>query len=210
MVAKIIISVSKDLREKYLNKALKENSLTQNHPDLLYFEDSEKLGVEQAKKIREHLSIKPHSAKVKAVILESAHNLTQDAQNSLLKTLEEPPNSALIVLGAGNESNLLPTVLSRCELIYLDAKIEQQMSNIKDEDIKKLLDMSIQERFEYIEKLEDKEGLLKALSRFYSEELKKDPSQVKMAKKVLAAEEWANSNVNTRAILEYLMLECDD
>ena len=53
----------------------------------------------------------------KVVVFEEAHGLTEDAQNALLKTLEEPPRGSLIVLVCHNASRLLPTVRSRCQRV---------------------------------------------------------------------------------------------
>jgi DNA polymerase III delta prime subunit len=208
MIAKILISVKLPEREEEINRMLLTNSLKKDHPDVLYFEDEEKLGVEAAKKIREHLSLKPYQAKGRAVVLLSAHNLTPEAQNSLLKTLEEPPSEAIILLGAKSESNFLPTILSRCEVTWLH---EEEKNKVKEnnkyaEDIKALQSQSIEQRFEYIEKLEEKEEFLKALVLYFRDELKTSPKNVTFTKMLLDAEEWEGANVNLRAVLEYLML----
>jgi DNA polymerase-3 subunit delta' len=208
MIAKILISTNLPEREGEINKILLTNSLKKDHPDVLYFEDEEKLGVESAKKIREHLSLKPYQAKGRAVILESAHNLTHEAQNSLLKTLEEPPSETIILLGAKSESNFLPTILSRCEVIRLSEtqKNRGKEKNKFEEDIRALQSQSIEGRFQYIEKLEEKEEFLKALVSYFREELKNNPKNVTFTKMLLEAEEWESANINLRAILEYLML----
>lgn len=210
MIAKIVVSSSLDLRSKHLLEILEKEGLTNNHPDLLYLGDSEKLGVEAAKKIRQHLSLRPYSAKGRGVVLESAHNLTMDAQNALLKTLEEPPLEAVIILGVDKEDSLLPTVLSRCEVVRLEETERQSGKEIKkfDQDIEKLIGLSIPGRFTFIEKLEEKEEFLGELIQYFREKLKKEPKKyLKISKLLLEAEEWKKSNVNIRAILEYLMLE---
>jgi DNA polymerase III delta prime subunit len=57
-------------------------------------------------------------AGIRLVIINDAENLTLEAQNALLKTIEEPAESTLIILTVEGTQGLLPTVLSRCEAVY--------------------------------------------------------------------------------------------
>ncbi len=207
MLAKLIVSPELSQREQEIAQILSNNGFKNPHPDLLYFPDEVKLGVEETKQIRGFLSLKPYQAKGRAVVLVSAHNLTLPAQNSLLKTLEEPPEQALILLGVNSENSLLPTILSRCEVVTLATSNEPRATSNYLSEIEKLETSTPAQRFQYIEKLEDKEGFLKALVSYYRERLHKDPSLVGFSKKLIQAEQWADSNVNIRATLEYLMLE---
>lgn len=181
--------------------------MSSNHPDLLYFDDQTKLGIEQAKKVKEHLSLRPYSATGRVVVMVSAHKLTTEAQNSLLKILEEPPEQALIVMAAEGPDNLLPTITSRCLITYLPKELSKEENVSLVPDIEALIKMNVDERFKFIEKLEQKEEFLRALAKYYRSQLKQDPQAVKIAKLILQAEEWQEAHVNIRAILEYLMLE---
>lgn len=207
MIAKLLISPLLENRVEEIGKLLMEQNFSQNHPDLIYFADEEKLGVEAAKKIRQHLSLKPYSAEGRIVVVESAHNLTVDAQNSLLKTLEEPPESAIIILGAEKESQLLPTILSRCQLHFLSDQTKSVKASDFTQEIEDLFGKSVEEKFIYIEKLEEKEEFLKALVIFFREKMQQDPKYSYFVKELLKVEEWQNSNVNIRGILEFLMLK---
>lgn len=205
-----------------IRKILSEAGLTPNHPDLLYFEQKEKLGIEQARQIIEHFSLKPYSAKGRAAVLEDASAMTTEAQNALLKTLEEPPEEAVLILGASSSVNLLPTILSRCEIVILKHDTDLVGRKFKTyevyaKDIEKLLNQSIDQRFEYIEKLKDQEKrqeFLHALVLYFRELLVNSSNQTiydrdnlgKFLKELITAEEWAEANVNIRGILEYLML----
>lgn len=171
-----------------------------NHPDVLYFKAGEKLGIEQARKIKEHFSLKPYSLKGRVVVIEDASVMTHEAQNALLKTLEEPPGEAILILCASSDANLLPTILSRCE-IHRFATTDLRLPTT---DIEKLINSSTEERFEYIEKLKDKKEFLHALTSYFHQKL---PENLQFAKELLQAEEWAKQNVNLRGILEYLMLK---
>ncbi len=173
-----------------------------NHPDVLYFKKGEKLGIVEARKIKAHFATKPYSAKGKTVVIEDASVITDEAQNALLKTLEEPPAEATLILGSTSDANLLPTILSRCQIVRVHSS--QFIVHSYKEDIEKLLDISIEERFKYVERLKDKEEFLLALVAYFHPRISDYPE---FAKDLLQAEQWQKQNVNIRAILEYLMLK---
>lgn len=213
MLAKIFISPL-TLRQEQIGGFLKLGNTKNPSPDLLLITQEEKLGVEIARKIKEHFNYKPLLQKGRICILESADNLTPEAQNALLKTIEELPEYGQLILGATSENSFLPTILSRCEIVYLNltpnpTSHPTPTSEVGyEEDIKKLRASGIQERFEYIEKLKDKEEFLKALVSYFHQDLNSHPKGVKIEfiKDLMEAEKWANQNVNLRGILEYLML----
>lgn len=213
MVPKILISPSLKARVGEINKILSQVSLTNPHPDLLYFPDDSKLGIADARKIKEHFSLKPYSAKGRGVVLEDASELTIEAQNALLKTLEEPPAESLLILAAPSDAKLLPTILSRCEIVRLDAKSYDTLEyhSKYTQDINKLLTSSIEERFEYIEKLKNREEFFHSMLNYFHQNLtshtRSGGSNIEFLHELLQAEEWAAQNVNIRAILEYLMLK---
>lgn len=200
MIARLLISSSEKIRVTAIEKILTDHQISRNHPDLLYFQKEERLGIAEARKIKNYFSLKPYLAKGRVVVMEDASALTHEAQNALLKTLEELPEEALFILGAPSDAHFLPTVLSRCEII----RVKGIGYRVKDnEEIEKLISSSIEDRFEYIEKLKDKEEFLQALVSYFHQKL---PSHLSYSKELLQAEEWAAQNVNIRGILEYLML----
>jgi DNA polymerase III delta prime subunit len=224
MIPKLFISPSLETRVGEIHKSLASHTrsakLDKTHPDVLYFEAETKLGIEQARLIKEHFSIKPYSAEGRVVVLEDGSVLTPEAQNALLKTFEEAPEKAVILIGIASESDLLPTVLSRCELIYIkNPEVLTYSTSEVDyaKDINKLQNSSFEQRFEYIEKLKEREELLSALVFYWRNQLhlltknspidKKTVNEIKnYLQALLEAEKWAKRNVNIRAILEYLML----
>src|SRR3989344_3089063 len=131
MIARLLISNSKDYIKKEIETII---NLPRNHPDILYFESGSKLGIVDARKIKDHFSLKPYSAKGRTVVLEDATTLTVDAQNALLKTLEELPEEGIIILGADSDAKFLPTVLSRCQIIKLEPVIAT-LSEVEGEAI---------------------------------------------------------------------------
>jgi hypothetical protein len=77
------------------------------------------LGIDDVKTMQKTLYFKPFRGDIKAVIVKDAHLLTPEAQNALLKVLEEPPSHTLIILTTETEEAMLPTVISRCRVITL-------------------------------------------------------------------------------------------
>ena len=75
--------------------------------------------VENIRNIPEFLSKKPLKEKFNKVFIENAHNLSTVAQNALLKTLEDPPGSSEIYLVTDYPDQLLPTILSRAQVIFV-------------------------------------------------------------------------------------------
>lgn len=95
-----------------------EDILKREHSDLILVEPiGQEIRIPQIRELSWRLSLKPYSAPVKVAIIDQAHCLNQEAQNSLLKTLEEPKGSALLILITEAPETLFPTVLSRCERI---------------------------------------------------------------------------------------------
>lgn len=217
MIARLLISPSFDTLKEEITKFLAPhltggNSDYQKHPDLLYFTADSKLGIEQARKIKKHFALKPYSAKGRMVVLEDASALTIDAQNTLLKTLEELPTEAILILGASSDVNFLPTVLSRCQVIRLKETDYNLNGDDYSKDLERMISSSIEERFEYVEKLKNKEGLLHFMAQYFRQQLYTPTLSLtrldakNFLQELLQAEKWANQNVNIRAILEYLML----
>jgi DNA polymerase-3 subunit delta' len=90
------------------------------HPDFMVVEKLESktlIGIEQINREMEPwLALKPYRSSRRVVIIKDAHLLSIPAANALLKTLEEPPGHAVIIL-VSDEQNLLETIISRCQVI---------------------------------------------------------------------------------------------
>lgn len=96
---------------------------TGNQPDIIWV-THDKPNVISVEEIREQVNkdidIKPYSNRYKIYVIDDAHLLNANAQNTLLKTIEEPPEYAIIILLTSNVDKLLPTIISRC--IVLNVK----------------------------------------------------------------------------------------
>lgn len=105
-----------------------------NQPDIIYV-THEKPNTLSVADIRSQLvndiEVKPYSSKYKIYIVDEAEKMNQQAQNALLKTIEEPPAYAVILLLTSNADAFLPTILSRC--VTLNLKV------VADDKIKKFL-----------------------------------------------------------------------
>jgi DNA polymerase-3 subunit delta' len=90
------------------------------HPDLnvvVREEDRRDIRIEQVRALVRWFMLRPMMAARKVAIIDGAHLLNEQAQNALLKTLEEPPGASIVLLVATRTSQLLPTVRSRCQAI---------------------------------------------------------------------------------------------
>jgi len=107
-----------------------------NMVDLLYFpKDDKKLMVEDINEIVSDCYIRPMSAKYKVYVLENFDECTVQAQNKILKTLEEPPVNVIFILTCKNELQVLPTIASRSKKIT-ESPIDTQLINRYLEDKK--------------------------------------------------------------------------
>lgn len=94
-----------------------KQTLSGSHPDLIYVthEKPASIGVDDIRvQINEAIHIRPYSSRYKIFIVDEAEKMTQQAQNALLKTIEEPPAYAVLILLTTNQEAFLPTILSRC------------------------------------------------------------------------------------------------
>ncbi len=92
---------------------------TYSHPDVVVLEQ-DSIKVDDVELIIEKLQTKPIQADKKVFIILNAENINETAQNKLLKSLEEPTESAIFILTATQTNKLLPTVLSRLNKIYVE------------------------------------------------------------------------------------------
>lgn len=111
-----------------------KQALSGNHPDIIFVthEKPGTIGVDDIRsQINGDVAIKPYSSPKKIYIMNEGEKMTVQAQNALLKTLEEPPEYAVILILTTNVDSLLPTILSRCVVL--------NMKPVKDAQVKKFL-----------------------------------------------------------------------
>lgn len=109
-------------------------ALSDNHPDII-FVTHEKPNTISVNDIRSQVNgdvaVRPYSGRYKVYIVNEAEKMGVEAQNALLKTLEEPPEYVVILLLTSNVNILLPTILSRCVLL--------NMKPVPDEAVRRFL-----------------------------------------------------------------------
>lgn len=92
------------------------------HPDLILSQNDDRANgfhIDEIRKIKNDAYIYPNDGEYKVYILRNAHNMTEQAQNAMLKIIEEPPKHVVFILTCNNRSKLLPTILSRVTAIAL-------------------------------------------------------------------------------------------
>ncbi len=172
------------------------------HPDLHIIQAEKEGGmlkVEQIRELRKKVLLAPYQAKYRIVLLLRFQEANPSAANALLKTLEEAPSKVILLLTANNTEQLLPTIVSRCEVLRLrpiptprletylcekgadgeKAKFLAHLSAGRPGYALRLLEDESALEFRR-EKLEEFSGLLKAsrVKRFaYAEKLAKDKEE---------------------------------
>jgi hypothetical protein len=170
-------------------------------------------GVAQIRQMVKYINQKPFNHVCKAVIIPNSESMTVEAQNALLKTLEETPSYATIILSAPTKKSILPTVISRCQLITLvDNYKSVQKSH---DDLANLISKGVGERLSAVETLskEEKDTVIETLDNWISdlrnEMLQKHSSlvanQIQLIQKVKG--DIQSTNLNVRLALEYLVLQ---
>ena len=102
------------------------------HPDITVIGDDKKqknIKVDKIRELRNNAYIKPNEAEARVFIIKNADTMNEEAQNALLKLLEEPPETVGIILAAASRSRLLATVRSRLSLVNVDG--ESSVNEVK-------------------------------------------------------------------------------
>lgn len=159
-----------------------KQTLSKNQPDIIYVshEKPNSIGVDDIRaQVNNDVAIKPYSSKYKVYIINEAEKMTPQAQNAILKTLEEPPAYAVIILLVSNINTLLPTILSRCVVL--------NMKPVRDALVKKYL-------MEELQVPDYKAEVCVAFAR----------GNVGKAKMLAASEEFENVKAEALSLLKYI------
>lgn len=102
-----------------------------NHSDFYEInkESSESIKIDEIRQMQEKVIEKPITSKKKVYIINNAENMTVEAQNCLLKTIEEPPEFVTMILVVGNENSILTTIKSRCTRISFTEEDKKDFTN---------------------------------------------------------------------------------
>lgn len=133
--AKGILCLSEDKACNHCKSCIEFDS--NNNPDFFCIEpEGNSIKIEQIRELQKKIQEKPIISEKKVYIIDQADLMTKEAQNCLLKTLEEPPEFVTIILVGTNENAFLTTIKSRCMILHFNP--------IEDLDIKKFLKSNYQ------------------------------------------------------------------
>jgi len=145
----------------------------QNNIDLTIVspdEEKKQITIEKIRDLGKKMALYPHSAKYKIAIIEQAEKMNKSAANALLKTLEEPSKTAILILLASNSKNILDTIKSRCQLIkFLPVKkslLEKFLKNKieSEEEIERIIEIAGYRPGKVIEFVNDKNKIKEAIN----------------------------------------------
>lgn len=186
----------------------KELNLT-NNPDLLVF-SQEKTGIEEIRKLKEFFARKRWAEKGKRIVLVNfGKGLSIEAQNALLKTLEELKSGNYIFISVPSQETLLTTITSRCQIIH------PQKSNSKKRekpllDLKKLSELSTSDCFaKGIGKGIDLEEIQKTINHYQAQLTKENTDLQKVKgwlKLCLKAQKMLEANIRSETVVDWLLL----
>ncbi len=112
-----------------------KQAVSGNHPDIRrVIHEKATIGVDDIRlQLNNDILVKPYSRPYKVYIIDEAEKMTEQAQNAMLKTIEEPPEYAVIILLTVNAKLLLPTILSRCILLNVRPVARQAVTRLLTE-----------------------------------------------------------------------------
>lgn len=214
----IVSSNNQKFYDSVVQELLKSLSIETQSPDYLEIipEKKQSIGIDQTRKLKLWLQQKPYNSKHKLALIRDADKLTTEAQNSVLKQLEEPPEHSYIVLLCRNHHSMLPTVLSRCELIVDHNQIKQ----LNNEEFMELSTTGRLKKIEEILKEKDslisKQVILSLLTSLLID-MEADLREGKITENLLSniklvqlTIDMVNSNTSKRLALENLVLNMEE
>jgi len=231
----ISVLITGGVAEKRLGKAKKRSVPRSGIPpcgttNLILLDFPGAIGIDEIRDLQKKLSLKSSNGGLKVAIINNAHNLTIAAQNALLKTLEEPPKNSQIILTAPTAESLLPTIVSRCQIVNLPHQSQVSLNKKELADhfdfLMDILDSSIGERLQKIEALNLAKDRQKAvewveiqiittrqalidsliLPRSKSEKTPSPRQLLTVLKSLQQARRYLQANVNVRLTLDTLVL----
>lgn len=184
---------------------------SENNADLIFIEpedEKKSIGIGQVRGALKFLNEKPLNHSSKAVVVKRAHILTDQAQNALLKTLEEHPTYANIILCSKTENDLLPTVISRCRRLIVGSARADEGTYATINDV---VDLDLGGRLAWVaeELPEEKEQAIEMLKSWVGK--LRGELNIQNAKRIeiilSIIKDLENTNVATKLALENLVLK---
>jgi DNA polymerase III delta prime subunit len=205
----IITGGNQESREEAVGKiGQKERGKKINQdPDTLIINRQKTIGIEAIRKIKKWLSQKAYQEKKRLIVIYQAQQLTIEAQNAFLKTLEEPPKNTLILLAVDNSHRLLPTIISRCQIVRL--KANNSLQKPIDQKLIEVFNKNLAEKIIFSQKMgkKKKEEVLAWLAE-QKQALRqnKNRKNLKIITCLDRAEKMIEANLAPRLALTYCLI----
>lgn len=216
-MAFLIVGGNKSSRKGQIQKLYQKikPQAPQTDPDTIILQAPTNIGIEEVRNLRHQLSLKSYGQPPKIAIIDQAQNLTWEAQAALGKLLEEPPGETVIILASPNQELVLPTIVSRCQIIILPT--ETEISLTKEEmkkfqaELEEILKCSAGERIKFVQNLKSREEAEKfcQIQLFLWREVllkKPTPEISKIIRQIQKTQKYLAANVNYRLAIENLLL----
>lgn len=213
----ILASQNPEKRKVYIEKFCLEEKVSPFDRSTIQTENPS-IGIEIIRDLQKTLYLKPLKGEKKIILIENAQTLTIEAQNALLKILEEPPLHTYFFLSATSANAFLPTILSRCKII----KLEEEKTAIPEEkeqeylsDFQQIIEGLIGPKLFLAEKLaSDKtktQVWLEEMIEVLHKKMLKNPEESREVADVLeklqeAYKIFQTTNVNLRLLLEHTFI----
>lgn len=121
------------MSRSYLIIKLNPSINTLSHPDIKTVRpEGKSIGIKECRELISWAQLKPYQHDEKVAFVLEAHRLTNEAQNSLLKLLEEPPQKTHLIMLTNRTQSLLPTIISRCQIIRWPMLSQHPLADVID------------------------------------------------------------------------------
>ena len=190
-----------------------------NNPDFLeIFPDGNSIKIAQMREMQEKVYQKPIVSDKKVFIIDQVEKMTEEAQNSLLKTLEEPPEYMVIILITSNENKLLNTVKSRCIRINFTGLSKQDITkyaeahqiNIASQNLLEMCGGSIGKLEKINENIDDYNGLELATNKLIDGKLKNVVEEMNCFNILYESKEIIQDLLDYMTVLIYLHISKEE
>lgn len=174
-----------------------------------FFVISDDYSMAHIKELLHFIFLKPFNSRKKLAVILNIENLNIQSANALLKTLEEPPPYATIILTTLDEQKILPTILSRCVKIRLEFTAD--LSSVENYmDPFELREKTVAERFKWAAQASETENVEKIILlwlNFYREKLLAGENVLGIIKRLSSARDLLQTNISVKLLLENLSLD---
>ena len=191
-----------------------------NHPDYyeLNKEIEEAIKIDEIRELQTKIYEKPIISTKKVYVINNVENMTKEAQNCLLKTLEEPPEFVTIILVSNNDNNILVTIKSRCTKVVFTEEGKEQFTEEENEiyteleqvfgNIQKYKSIDLLNKFEVLYKNKEKIfEILEFVNIILFEKAKEDVSYLEYIDHVEEAKRKLKQNSNFDMCIDNLILK---